>query len=201
MKQVNKMKTGQVLMAGLLLLVLQSNAIETQADSLYTDDNFLSFVADKRAFRVGDALTVIIIENSEAVTASDRSLDRSYNVSADILIGDDDESGSVDFGVDREAGDVTQREGILRAAMTLAVTSIDQNGNLGVEGSQRISVDGKEQLITVSGRIRPVDVNADNTVLSSRLINGRILYSGYDVTEDGKKPNFLYRFLDGLGLI
>jgi flagellar L-ring protein precursor FlgH len=188
-------------LATLLALAAASNLTVAVADNLYAEENFLSFVADKRAFRVGDALTIIIIENSEAITASDRSLDRSYNISADIGIGDDDETGGVDIGVDREAGNVTQREGTLKAAMTLAVTSIDANGYLVVEGNQRIAVDGKEQLITVNGRIRPVDVSTDNTVLSSRLINARILYSGYDVTEDGTRRNALYRFLSGLGVI
>jgi flagellar L-ring protein precursor FlgH len=189
------------LRCGLLLLLVTGLLQEALADSLFSEDNYFSLVADKRALRVGDALTVIIIESSEAVSASDRSLDRSYNISADIGVGNDDESGGVDFGVDREAGTVTQREGTLKAAITLEVTEIDPSGNLVVEGEQRIAVDGKEQLMSVSGRIRPVDVSNDNTVLSSRLINARILYSGYDVTEDGKKRNVLYRFLSGLGVI
>lgn len=197
----DKSKKVQIIRCGMVLLAMTCFIDQAPADSLFSEENYFSLVADKRALRIGDALTVIIIESSEAVSASDRSLDRSYNISADIGIGNDDETGGVDFGVDREAGTVTQREGTLKAAITLEVTDIDPRGNLVVKGEQRIAVDGKEQLMSVSGRIRPVDVSADNTVLSSRLINARILYSGYDVTEDGEKRNVLYRFLSGLGLI
>ncbi|MEY2907568.1 MAG: hypothetical protein RLZZ602_91, partial [Pseudomonadota bacterium] len=63
------------------------------------------------------------------------------------------------------------------------------------------AIDGEEQLITVHGNVRPVDISADNTVLSSRLLNARIVYNGYDVTDDGEKRNWLYRTLSSLGLI
>jgi len=177
-------------------------AMPLHAENLYSDEQYISHVADKRAFRIGDALTIIIIENAEAKSASDKKVDRSYNVSADVQTGAGvDESGSLGIGVGRDAGDVTQRAGALRAAMTVAVIGIDDTGKLIVEGSQKIALDGEEQLITVSGKIRPVDVANNNTVPSSRIVDARIVYSGYDIGDDGEKRNWLYRTLASIGLI
>ncbi len=177
-------------------------AVPLHAENLYSDEHYLSHVSDKKAFRVGDALTIIIIENAEAKSASDKKVDRSYNVTGNVQTDSGiDEAGSLGIGIGRDAGDVTQRAGTLRAAMTVAVIGIDTSGKLIVEGSQRIALDGEEQLITVSGKIRPVDVANDNTVPSSRLVDARIVYSGYDIGDDGKKRNWLYRTLANIGLI
>ncbi len=172
-----------------------------QAESLYSEETYLSYVADKKAFRAGDLLTVMIVESAEARSASDRSVERGFSVGGDIEVGGVDEDGSVGIGLDRDAADVTQRAGTIKAAMTVAVLDVDPMGNLSVEGHQRIAIDGEEQLITVLGDVRPVDIAADNTVLSSRLLNARIVYNGYDVTDDGEKRNWFYRTLSSLGLI
>ncbi len=200
-RQVTQMNTLYRVMALAALLVCAATAAPLQAENLYSEDSFQSFVSDKKAFRVGDALTIIILENAQAKTASDRKVGREYGLSGDINAGSLTDEAALNLGVNRAAGDVTQRAGTLKAAMTVAVKSIDAAGNLHVEGSQRIALDGDEQLISVSGIIRPVDVAADNTVPSPRLQDARIVYNGYPVEDDGKKRNWVYRFLDKIGVI
>ncbi|MDP4916252.1 MAG: flagellar basal body L-ring protein FlgH, partial [Haliea sp.] len=133
------------------------------AENLFDESGFQSYVSDKRAFRAGDALTVIIMENAEAKTESDRNVSREYGVSGGINGSGFNEAGDLAVGVGRQSGDVTQRAGALRAAMTVSVTAINESGNLEVVGSQRIALDGEEQLITVEGSVRPQDISADNT--------------------------------------
>jgi len=186
---------------GLVCVVTLLSISLAHGENLYSENTYLSHVADKKAFRVGDLLTVMILENAEARSASDRSVERDVSVGADIDVGDVDEDGSIGIGIDRGSADVTRRAGTIKAAMTVSVAEVDSAGNLTVEGQQRIAIDGEEQLITVHGNVRPVDISADNTVLSSRLLNARIVYNGYDVTDDGEKRNWLYRTLSSLGLI
>lgn len=184
-----------------VLLVGLTQAPPLLAENLYSEDSYQSFVSDKKAFRVGDALTIIIFENAQAKSASDRKVGRDYDLSGDINGGNLAEEASLNLGMKRVAGDMTQRAGTLKAAMTVAVKSIDAAGNLHVDGSQRIVLDGEEQLISVSGMIRPVDVAADNTVPSPRLLDARIVYNGYPVADDGKKRNWVYRVLHTIGII
>ena len=189
------------LLSGLICAAVLFLAQLAQAESLYSEDTYLSHVADKKAFRAGDLLTVMIVESAEARSASDRSVERDFSIGGDGEVGGVDEDGSVGIGLDRDAADVTSRAGTIKAAMTVAVLDVDNMGNLAVEGHQRIAIDGEEQLITVAGNVRPVDITADNTILSSRLLNARIVYNGYDVTDDGEKRNWFYRTLSSLGLI
>lgn len=198
--QVTGMKTICRDLAATVLLAGLAPASLLHAENLYSEGSYQSFVADKKAFRVGDALTIIILENAQAKSASDRKVGRDYGLSGDINAGSLTDEATLNLGVDRAAGDVTQRAGTLKAAMTVAVKSIDEAGNLHVEGSQRIALDGEEQLISVSGTIRPVDVGTDNTVPSPRLLDAKIAYNGYPVADDGKKRNWVYRFLNTIGV-
>jgi flagellar L-ring protein precursor FlgH len=128
-------------------------------------------------------------------------VDRTYEVGAGYRDDDDLDDVGVEFEVDRRAADATGRQGDLRATMTVTVVAIDSVGNLEVSGEQRIVLNGKEQLIAVEGVVRPIDVMANNTVLSNRLAQARIEYDGYAVNDDGEKRNWLYRTLSRIGLI
>jgi len=187
--------------AGFVLCLATILPFLALAENLFDESGFQSYVSDKRAFRAGDALTVIIMENAEAKTESDRNVSREYGVSGGINGSGFNEAGDLAVGVGRQSGDVTQRAGALRAAMTVSVTAINESGNLEVVGSQRIALDGEEQLITVEGSVRPQDISADNTILSSRVIDARIVYNGYDIANDGTRRNWLYRALSKIGLI
>lgn len=168
------------------------------SENLYSDSNFQSFVADKRAYRVGDTLMLLIFENSQARQGSDTNADRSYGLSGGLETdGSLGGQGSLDIGVERNSEDATGRVGNLKATVTVSVSAIDQVGNLQVEGKQRILLNGEEQLITVTGVVRPIDVATDNSVDSTRLGNAMIEYDGYD----GEQRNWLYRTLSNIGLI
>jgi flagellar L-ring protein precursor FlgH len=185
----------------LTILVSAGFCVSLQAENLFEEQVYQSFVSDKKAFRVGDALTIIIIENAQAKSASDSNVKRDYKVSGSVDTSGGSEQGDLALGVGRTAGDVSQREGALKAALTVAVVGIDEAGNLQVTGSQKIALDLEEQLITVNGTVRPDDITADNTVLSSRLLDARIVYNGYDIADDGKRRNWFYRTLSSMGLI
>ncbi len=191
-----KLVAGSLALCALLL-----GPLGASAENLFSEAQFQSFVADKRAYQVGDTLVLLIVENSVARQQSDRSVDRQYDVSAGYQGNGSPEMGTLELGVDRNAADSTGRTGALQATMTVTVQSLDAVGNLAVAGQQRIVVNGKEQLITVEGLVRPIDVAANNSVLSSRLANARIEYDGYDVNGDGEKRNWLYRTLSKIGLI
>jgi hypothetical protein len=45
------------------------------------------------------------------------------------------------------------------------------NGNLVIEGTRNLNVNSENQLITIRGVIRPIDLDTTNTVLSARLAN------------------------------
>jgi flagellar L-ring protein FlgH len=78
--------------------------------------------------------------------------------------------------------------------------AIEPNGNLKVSGQQSLRINGEEQLITLSGVVRPRDVADDNSVLSSRIADARIRFDGKGFVTDQSKPGWLARLFQYLGL-
>jgi flagellar L-ring protein precursor FlgH len=62
--------------------------------------------------------------------------------------------------------------------ITVQVTAIKPNGDLVVSGTQNIKQNGEEQKITITGEVRPDDVTANNTVLSSYVANAQLRIDG-----------------------
>jgi flagellar L-ring protein precursor FlgH len=60
-------------------------------------------------------------------------------------------------------------------------------------------VNSENQVITVRGVIRPIDLDTTNTVVSARLAQMEIKVEGKGNVNDAiKRPFFLYRLLLGL---
>ncbi len=78
---------------------------------------------------------------------------------------------------------------------------MEANGDLIVKGQQYIVLNGDRQKLSLDGRVRPEDVGADNTVLSSRLSNSHISYVGTGVLADKQRAGVLTRLLSWLRIL
>jgi flagellar L-ring protein precursor FlgH len=61
-------------------------------------------------------------------------------------------------------------------------------------------VNGEKRDIEIRGRIRPIDISSDNTIISSRLANAEINYDGEGFATRSAKPGLLNRIFSFLGL-
>jgi len=82
--------------------------------------------------------------------------------------------------------------------MTAKVVEVLPNGNLVIEGRQTIVINGEEQVIVVSGIVRPQDIEPDNTVLSTYIADATIVYNGTGPIGDAQEPGLLTRLLNWL---
>jgi flagellar L-ring protein precursor FlgH len=80
--------------------------------------------------------------------------------------------------------------------MSAIVTQVLPNGNLVIEGKRLVRVNNEEQVMILSGVIRPRDVAADNSILSTLVADAKIFYSGEGVIADKQRPGWLSRGLD-----
>ena len=60
----------------------------------------------------------------------------------------------------------------------MQVTEVKPNGNLVVSGTQSIKQNTDLHTITITGIVRPDDIAADNTVLSSYVANEAMKFDG-----------------------
>jgi flagellar L-ring protein precursor FlgH len=178
--------------------------------SLWQEDaSLLNLFADQKARTVGDIVTIKITESSAATNKASTGTDRSSSLSASVDAFFNAEKGfpsdqpffnpfsKVAGGVESEfqGTGTTRRSGDLNAYITALVTRVLPNGNLVVTGSREVLINNENQIIQLTGVVRPRDINAGNQVLSTYVADARISYSGTGVINDRQKPGWLTNVL------
>ena len=191
----------KTLLAPLLAACLALGTASTSAQSLYSEDSYRPLTADNKAYRVGDVLTVQIVESAAASANADTATRRSNDISAGLTRAHVPPIG-VGIGTSGEfdGGGKTTRTGKLLAQLTVQVKQVMPNGDLQVAGEQLLLINDEQQRINVEGRVRTQDISDNNIVLSSRLAAARITYVGDGELADRQKPAWWRQLLDWIGL-
>jgi flagellar L-ring protein precursor FlgH len=181
------------------------------SESLLEREGYRPLVADQRALRPGDNLTVLITESAVASTTAKTTTNKEGTVSGSAAANATRNggnaaygrtlTGSLDLTEEFKGGGTIERTGKLLARLTVVVEAVEPNGMLVVSGEQDIVVNEERQRIAVSGRVRPQDIGTDNTVLSTRLSQARIEMRGQGLLAEKQKPGVLTRFLSWLGIL
>lgn len=171
------------------------------AESLYHESSFRPLTSDQRAYRIGDVLTVLIVENSSASTTADTTTDNRGGVGISIGTTTREERAAVNVNQDFVGRGRIQRSGRLLAQLSVNVVDVLPNGDLQLVGTQMIEVNGEKQHIELMGRVRPADVTEGNAVLSTRIADARITYVGDGVLGEKQRPGVLTRFLNWLRIL
>jgi flagellar L-ring protein precursor FlgH len=171
-----------------------------QADDLYRGSNWASLSGDRKASQPGDILTVVIFQAAEATNSAQNSSRKKTDVAASLKAGGIDEGGSLEFGGGYSGRGEVRRSERLVTQITLTVREVLANGDLIVEGEQWMRINGETSRIGVRGRVRPADISAENSVLSSRIGDARISYDGRGFVSRSAKPGVINRIFSFLGL-
>lgn len=70
------------------------------------------------------------------------------------------------------------RSGLLNARISVVVDEIDENGNLILKGVKTVNINSEDQLIEISGKVRPDDITPENTVSSNLIADASIRFNG-----------------------
>jgi flagellar L-ring protein precursor FlgH len=170
------------------------------ATTLYKPGMYQPLTSDLRMRKVGDLITVMVYENASASSAANTTAARD----ADVAIGVEGTPGK------RYAGTVsatnktdgrgrTAREGKVLAQITVTIRAIEDNGDMLIAGEQMLEINNERQQISVEGVIRPQDVSDTNVVLSTRVANAKIRYSGEGDLADKQRPAWWQRLLTLFG--
>lgn len=166
---------------------------------------------DVRAHFPGDLLTVVVSENSKGKKAatSDGSAESSLAASVQDFFGlpasmvkflpggfDPEAIVTAETNRSNKQDAATTREGQLTASITVRVVDVDATGNLRVQGDKIVTINSEDQHIVLTGIVRPEDIAADNSVLSSRLADARISYYGYGSVGDKQGTPLAQRLMD-----
>jgi len=161
----------------------------------------VSLTSDARAFRVGDVVTVLLQETTQASKKAGTSFSKGSSASVDPLgaLGKTFGRTALSASADRDfQGNATStQQNALSGAVTVIVQEVLPNGLLRVAGEKRLQLNQGEEFLRVKGYLRAADIDSDNQVSSLRVANARIAYSGQGTLADANTPGWLTRFFTG----
>ncbi len=177
--------------------------------SLYRERAGLALFQDLKARQVGDILTIVLVERTTATKSATTttSKEQQVDLAEPLLLGNKlstNGPGGVDLslGVQVESkrsfsgkGD-SSLSNRLEGRITVTVVRVLPNGNLVVRGQKRLRINQGDEYVRLYGIVRPADIRADNTVLSTQVADARIAYEGRGALAGANSMGWLGRFFN-----
>ncbi len=182
---------------------MPEKAAPETSGSLWSDSNqHAHLFADQRAFRIADIVVVEVEEKADAERSSGTDIDRTSRsgllLRAVPVIGPLAALALGDMNVDVSAegsGDTQFRaDGKTGRTEPSVVQSVMPNGNLIIEGHRVVLVNEEEQHLYVSGIVRPIDIDENNAVKSSKIAEAEIEFVGRGIMTDNAKQGWFSRY-------
>ncbi|MGE0388340.1 MAG: flagellar basal body L-ring protein FlgH [Gammaproteobacteria bacterium] len=192
---------------------VRPGANQAATGAIYQTGNEIALFEDLRARRIGDLLTIRLTESTNATKSSNTKISKDTSATIDnpTILGtspsfslpgalplasttgntlESNLSSSHDF---EGKGDSSQSNR-LTGDITVTVADVLPNGNLVVRGEKRLNLNQGNEYVKIEGIVRPLDIGADNTVLSTKVADATIVYSGDGAQADANKLAWLARF-------
>ncbi len=171
----------------------------SNADSLWNGTNG-NIYAPVRAYKTGDLLTILISEQTIASNIGDTRSDKRSDVDFGVDFNTQTTQtpaagGQLDFtgkGNNRFNGKGrTTRSTQFNTRMTAEVVEVRPNGDLLVVGKRTIQINAETETLKISGVVRPGDISADNTIVSTQIAQANIYLDGKGTVSNPQKPGLL----------
>ena len=174
--------------------------------SIYNGGRNDNWFGRKKDYRVGDIITVILNEQTQAnrVTNTSAVRETSNDVAAGLVPNivsnlpgfARDRAGRITNGlkldgseISSEATGTADQQASLSGSVAVTVTQVLSNGNLVVRGEKVLDLSEGSETIRVAGIVRSEDIAPNGTVFSRRLANAQIAYTGTgDLASANKVP-------------
>ncbi len=175
--------------------------------SIYQSGYGISLFLDRRARQVGDVITVLLEEKTDASKSSSTATGKESSVSIPsvTVLGRGVTHNGVpilDTGISSEQdfsgqGSSSQSNS-LSGSITVTVSEVLRNGSLRIRGEKWVTINQGEEFIRLKGIVRPEDIAADNSVPSYKVADARITYSGKGALADANSQGWLSRIFQSV---
>ncbi len=168
---------------------------------------------DFRAWQPMDLITITVSESSEGKKAADTEIKQKSTIELAIekLFGLENRAKAANDGADSgldptalinassqndfKGEGKTNRKDTLKAKISAMVAEVLPSGILRIEGQKIIAVNSEEQIMVISGLVRPRDINSENDVASSKIANMRIDYFGKGTVDEAQHGGWASRLI------
>lgn len=164
-----------------------SDSIKPATGAIYVGRQSDSWFGKGRNFQVGDVITVLLNESTQAARTQNANISResSNDVVPKGLQNYGAGLGGFMNGINMMGGKINNKgtgaadqQASLSGSVAVSVVEVMPNGNLILRGEKQLALTEGSEVIQVAGIIRPEDVAPNNTVQSRRLANAQIAYRG-----------------------
>jgi len=177
------------------------------AGAIYQANRDMRLFEDRTAKRVGDTIVIRLVESTAATKSATTGVSKSTDVNLQnpILFGAS--FGNPDLAAaknnyattitgERQMGGegASDQSNSLSGNISAVVIGVYPNGNLAIRGEKMLTLNQGEEVVQISGVIRPDDILGDNSVRSSQVADAKITYAGNGVLADANTVSWLGRF-------
>lgn len=161
--------------------------------------------SDSKAHRVGDIISVILSEKTQAKKNAKTELKKENETNLDTVTGFGGvpisvNGQSLQFGMSQDSnfkGDSKADQGnSLSGNISVHVLRVLPNGNLMIRGEKWLTLNNGDEYIRLTGVIRSKDINSNNTIISNKVANARIQYAGTGSFADTNEQGWLAKFFN-----
>ena len=175
---------------------------QAQADSLWSKETAVSLYTDHKAKRVGDIITVIVLESNSASRNSSAKTEKKSDINASIsdfinpnlagkVLGKVQSPKLATTSQSKfEGKGAVNNSGSFNSRFAVRVVDVLPNNNLIIEGVRRTTFSGESQTIILKGTVRPRDVTPLNTVYSYHLADVSIGLKDEGAVSDSLKKGW-----------
>jgi flagellar L-ring protein FlgH len=169
--------------------------------SLYRAGYGMRLFEDPVARQVGDILTILLTEKTDAKKKAATDLGKDSKNTASVAtntsgLSTSPWSAELELAADRafDGNGKSEQSNSLKGGISVVVSEVLPNGNLVVGGEKWITLNQGNEYIRISGIVRPEDIQPGNTVSSLLVADARISYGGTGSVAETNKPGWLARF-------
>lgn len=174
--------------------------------AIFNADSSRPLFEDIKARYVGDILTVVLVEKTDAKKSANTEVTKESTGSSGPttlfgrVLGTDTNHDLLTMGTQSSneftgEGDSDQSNS-LTGTIAVTVAEVLPNGNLFVRGQKRVHINQGDEFIKISGIVRSADIRQDNTISSTLIADAQITYSGSGAIADSNSMGWITRFFN-----
>lgn len=160
---------------------------------------YVPLTSGGRAGRVGDIVTIQLVERTAATKSNAAGTQRGGSVGltppstgplslfnpSDIAMGGDQQF--------KGQGSASQSNA-LSGEVSVTIAEVYPNGTMLVRGEKLLTLNRGDERVQISGIIRAIDISPDNRILSTRVADAKIRYVGKGEIARASRQGWLQRF-------
>lgn len=173
--------------------------------AIFRADRNVALFENAVARGVGDIVTIRLVERTNATKSADTNTKKSTAIDLPgpkiagrpvTVNGTEVLATSVTNEANFKGSGASSQSNRLDGSVAVTVVRRLPNGNLLVRGEKWLTLNQGRECVRIQGVIRPIDIDPDNTIPSSKVADAAITYAGRGALASANAPGLLARFFN-----